>query len=678
MSAGFFYKESFFWLVQLLILSFSSYSIFLAFIMKERRLKFLGFINTIQLFKFTFFFYALVIYPAIYGDVAGATPLLKEIILIEGVMIILCSWLFLKLGDDDSLPPLLFTVAAVSFGVVLGLLYWQANDSVFQKTSLFIVASSYLYVLLSIPNLTSTLEKSPLISPRFFMGSYLFLSTVAFLFLDIRDDSILFQRISLICAFLLLGLTTLILKEMQKWHLDQISVWGREREFTSQLVRDLEKATTKAKVVEQITPIIANAAIKLFKAAGAILWLKDSETGKEFKAASMVGKYPPLYPVKGERKTGGEKTSSKIMEMYMIDMSYSPYSKAVMEQKFREGETYAGQVAKTRKAILYSDLMKKPNNLILQTAKGAVDIDSIIAAPIMIEGQCKGVLSVIRTPSSSLFNKKDLALMSGLVDQASITLNRFQVNRQNMDRIMHQTDVAIAAEVQSGLLPKEFKGNPRLDFYGFSKPAQGVGGDYFDYRVYSEDQIAFIMSDVAGKGASGSLIVVMIRSIFNLSANEKMDPVEVVRRINYNLANDLSSGKFATLLYYVLDTQKNEITYSNAAHLPLLVYHSKEDSFEELDTDGIPAGVDKNSSYEQKVSKTSSGDILLLLTDGISEAMGIDESQYGVDRLKDIVRKHWQKPAKELCKQIEEDIVDFVGADHKLHDDETLFLCKIL
>jgi sigma-B regulation protein RsbU (phosphoserine phosphatase) len=182
---------------------------------------------------------------------------------------------------------------------------------------------------------------------------------------------------------------------------------------------------------------------------------------------------------------------------------------------------------------------------------------------------------------------------------------------------------------------------------------------------------------VAGKGIPASLVMVMIRTVIHLLAPEARSAAHAVSMINRGVAGQVGIERFATLSYLLLDPERGEVEYSNAAHHPLLVYRAAEHHFDDYDTGDIPVGIDAEAEFSPTSLSLDPGDLLLLCTDGITEAMDEEDNQFGEERLRETVRAGVEDGLS--CTDIEarlfKAVEEFAGKAPQ-HDDQTLIVLR--
>ena len=253
-------------------------------------------------------------------------------------------------------------------------------------------------------------------------------------------------------------------------------------------------------------------------------------------------------------------------------------------------------------------------------------------------------------------------------------------NNEMKNRIV-QDQLDMAKDIQEGLNPMTYYHKGDIQIKGFTRAAQGVGGDYFDYIDIDEHRVGVLISDVSGKGVPASLVMIMIRTVFTtfIKRAGSINSADVVMAINDSLSDTLSADfvidKFATLFFFIYDREKEEISFSNAGHGPLYCFRARGDVFTSTKLDGIPIGITENAKYPQGRICFEPGDIIIMFTDGVNEMQNINKEKYGLDRIiKMLVEKH-NASADELVKTLVDDIDDF-RKNVPPHDDMTVVVFK--
>ena len=279
------------------------------------------------------------------------------------------------------------------------------------------------------------------------------------------------------------------------------------------------------------------------------------------------------------------------------------------------------------------------------------------------------------------FSETEFDRMSGIFNKMTGSLKRMMLElaetvREN-ERVRRELE--IATEIQRSIFPEHPPEVEGLEIEAQSVPAKEVGGDYYDFlSVPSRDQIGFIIADASGKGLPGTLYMTRSRSIFRVISSEEAHPGETLSRSNSYIAADASSGKgmFITVLYLLYDKKKKQMTCANAGHYPPLWFKAKERVFAEITTSGVPVGILSEQTYHEETIQLASQDLLVMYTDGVTEAKAENGSMFGVERLKQLVEQNSSLSAHDLFVKIQAGIKEFIGQAPPF-DDLTLIVVRV-
>lgn len=257
--------------------------------------------------------------------------------------------------------------------------------------------------------------------------------------------------------------------------------------------------------------------------------------------------------------------------------------------------------------------------------------------------------------------------------------NQAQRNLLEQERL--QQEMQVAQEIQHTLLPREL---PQIEGYDVSsmyRSAKEVGGDYFDFVWVDDNVLGVAVADVSGKGIPGSLVMTMIRTALRLEARGNHNATDVMAKVNSFVTRDMKKGMFVTMFYIILDSRRRIIQYTCAGHNPMILYREETDQIYYLKPRGFPVGIDLpnpdlfQKSLTQESVKLKKGDVLLLYTDGITEAMNPRREQFGEKRLLDLVRQHHELSAEEFVQKLSEEIARFTE-EYPQNDDITCVAIK--
>lgn len=430
----------------------------------------------------------------------------------------------------------------------------------------------------------------------------------------------------------------------------------KEKDIIIQLMRDISAVVGSGELeLDVVIKRIVDAAVRGTNARGGAILLKDPVTNR-LQVKYVSGVYPPTKPFKvGDGMTV---TESMLIEKFKLE-------------RIAVGEGLLGQVLEEGEPIYIPDAVR--SSRYVQPVPDYLMVTSFIAVPLKSRDNVFGVLTVIDDARSFLAN--DLSLVETLAEQAAINIQQIQMYQEVLEKKQAEKEIGVAGEIQSSLIPHSFPDTDKYELYGFSIPAKGVGGDYYDYIDFGNNKIALTMFDVSGKGVPAALIMVMIRSILRTIASLDAETKHILERLNNTIAQEIVEDRYATGFYLLYDAEKGLMNYTNAGHGPLVLYRASEDTFHFLDTEGMPVGIMPEVTYGQDFTTLESGDIAVLYTDGITEAMNLQHEEFGMERLQNVIRTYKRESAREIANKILEEVNRFVG-NAPQHDDETLLILK--
>jgi serine phosphatase RsbU (regulator of sigma subunit) len=260
-------------------------------------------------------------------------------------------------------------------------------------------------------------------------------------------------------------------------------------------------------------------------------------------------------------------------------------------------------------------------------------------------------------------------------------IQRYVKQREQLDETVRQQrdqllqDVELAAQVQRMFLPIHRPAIAGLEIAGMMQPARGVSGDYYDYIPIDEHTIQIVIADVAGKGVPAALLMSATAAAVQLEAREKRDLLEVVNRLNSRLHSVSDSNRYVTLLLADIDARSQSLRYVNCGHNPALLFQAKTHDVVPLNSSCFPMGMFDSVDCAINPANLTVGDILVLYTDGVTEAENSRGEEFGMERLSTLIRRGHMLSADGLMNHILERVTDFcrdVGFD----DDLTILVVK--
>ena len=342
----------------------------------------------------------------------------------------------------------------------------------------------------------------------------------------------------------------------------------------------------------------------------------------------------------------------------------------MQELHLKMGEGLIGHVALSGNPFISPDVRKEPRYV-----NARARTRSEMVAPIISNQEVIGVFD-LESDELNAYDEHDLEVLMLLASQVAIIIEKVMLHEQLIEKQRLETQLEIARQVQLELLPAKDPQLDRFDISAYNFPTEEVSGDYYDWvRIY-DDQIGIVIADVSGKGVPAALLMAFLRASLRAASHIGYAPHISMSKVNDLLWESIERNQFVTAFYGILDATNRTLAYSNAGHNPpFLIDANGEAHFEERG--GVPLGMFRDSRYYEYFAPIEPGQIFVLYTDGVTEAMNSEGEEYGRDRLADAVRRARALPARELIDFLHRDLMnwtDGVGA----HDDVTFFIVKAL
>jgi sigma-B regulation protein RsbU (phosphoserine phosphatase) len=235
-------------------------------------------------------------------------------------------------------------------------------------------------------------------------------------------------------------------------------------------------------------------------------------------------------------------------------------------------------------------------------------------------------------------------------------------------------DLEQAAEIQRRFLPAEAPAVPGLDLAGHNAPCRTVGGDYFDFFPYPNGRVAMVLGDVSGKGMPASLLMMSLQARVQVLIDEPEDLGAVLTRINRLTAANCPSNRFITFFMCLLDGATGELVFANAGHNPPLIVRADGNS-EWLDAGGCVLGVMPMMKYDAARNCLGKGDVLVIFSDGVTDALNPEGEDFGEARLEAAVKEHRTEPSSAILDAVNRAIAEW-AAGTPPPDDLTLLVAR--
>lgn len=296
------------------------------------------------------------------------------------------------------------------------------------------------------------------------------------------------------------------------------------------------------------------------------------------------------------------------------------------------------------------------------------DFNALMARQPALAVEILRVLSLrLRASDNSLIT--DLQEKNRQLAQAYEDLKAAQAQLIEKERL--ERELEVAKQIQESLLPHTLPSLPGFDFGAQMIPARAVGGDFFDFIKLEDDKVGIVIGDVSDKGVPAAIFMALTHSLVRAEAQRSASPGEALRRVNGHIQDMNATGMFVTMVYGVLETHTGEFTYARAGHELPLLYGSDGAEIKTAQGQGQPLGMFPEPLLDQQTLTIPPGGMLLMYTDGVTDAMNAAENFFGLARLKEKVQASLKTSAPEMCRQVIGAVSDFQGA-HLRFDDLTL------
>jgi serine phosphatase RsbU (regulator of sigma subunit)/pSer/pThr/pTyr-binding forkhead associated (FHA) protein len=405
------------------------------------------------------------------------------------------------------------------------------------------------------------------------------------------------------------------------------------------------RALGSGRVLDEVLALVLDAAIEVTGAERGFIMLANEQRELEMKLARAKGK----ITMPGNRFD----TSRKIPE-----------------EVFSTGEL------KIVADLLDGDLA----NVHMGTV--ALGIRHVMCAPLRLvryldradmvsEPKMIGVLYLDSREKGTILSPHTRTALDTLATEAGVAIENARLYRETLEKARIEHELRIAAEIQRSLLPPGRHDGTFYQAMGTSLPSRSIGGDFFDFTDMLDGSVGFTVGDVSGKGPAAALLTAKIQGLFSAQLGEGT-PAETIRRVNTGLVRRAIEAKYATMFHSTLDTA-GVLTYCNAGHNPPVVYGPG--GLRRLSSGGMPVGFFEHAPYANVVEQLQHGDVVVIFTDGVTEALDIHGQEFGEERLIELVKTHCRADASHILERVVQEVQAFSRGAAQ-HDDVTALVLK--
>ena len=452
-------------------------------------------------------------------------------------------------------------------------------------------------------------------------------------------------------------LATYLRRQVRDLH-RQNELRTKEREAVIAFLHKIGERITKSIDLQGSLEIITNFIVEYTHAESGAIFLLNEED-QTLRAQVVMGMFPPLH-----------KTTEHIYAKRKF------LRERIMRDRIALGEGIIGYVAQTGEPQLIINARNDPR---IPDTAGNNNIESLMVAPLRIKETILGVMAVVNKRDGQNFNPRDMSLLESLSDQAAVTVDIVKLYDQLAKQHRLEKELEVAREFQQMLLPKQCPQVNGIEIAAFSEPALEVGGDYFDFLWIDEEHLGIVIGDVSGKGIPGALVMAMVRSILRAECRNSLSPADVLRRVNEYIRTDTKANVFITMTYAVLDIKSRLVRFARAGHEPLITCNETGSEPSLFTPEGIALGLVGEEIFNITVDSEitlANGDMVVLYTDGVVEAMNDASEEFGQNRFLNVIKSQRTGGAGDLINAVMEDIRQFTRGIPQ-HDDITIITLKV-
>jgi serine phosphatase RsbU (regulator of sigma subunit)/putative methionine-R-sulfoxide reductase with GAF domain len=326
---------------------------------------------------------------------------------------------------------------------------------------------------------------------------------------------------------------------------------------------------------------------------------------------------------------------------------------ALRGTKLNLGEGVAGWVAANKQPTIIADVAQDDRHAGYVDQRIKFKTRSIMSAPLITKGESLGAINVVNKLNGGVFVKEDENLLVSLANNAALAIKNAQLVEELKEAERIKREIEIASRIQMSLLPRHPPQWEGLDLAGRCIPAQNVGGDYYDFFSTIGGERGIIIADVSGHGIGSALMMTTTRSTLRFESLRQHSPAMVLAQTCQAVHEDLSNAElFITVFYATYNPDSRVLTWANGGHNTPVLWRRRDDAPMFLDADGMLIGFLKDVDYEQRQMVLEPGDVLVMYTDGVTEAKNPSGEMFGEERLCQVIRENIDLPALGLLDSI--------------------------
>ena len=324
------------------------------------------------------------------------------------------------------------------------------------------------------------------------------------------------------------------------------------------------------------------------------------------------------------------------------------------------------------KSVLTSDAQHDP-----RFASGTVvlqGVRSVLAVPLGVADKVFGIIYADSPIAEGRFTEDHLKVLTTLASVAAIRVENTRLIEARLERERLERELALASEIQQRFQPTAPPQITGYELQGISFPCYEIGGDYYDFIQRDDGRLVIALGDVSGKGTAAALLMSSLHAAVHAQSGSHNSLVATISAVNRYLADNIPANRFVTLFYAELDPQSGALAFLNAGHNPPLIIHSAG-TVEQLASGGLPLGIKPDAEYREGRTQLQPGDVLVIYSDGVTEAVSPTGEEFGPTRLYEVVSRNIDASAAGIRDRIESSLTKFAQGTSAA-DDITLVIVK--
>ncbi len=342
-------------------------------------------------------------------------------------------------------------------------------------------------------------------------------------------------------------------------------------------------------------------------------------------------------------------------------------------EEVRVSRTVMDEVLLNGKSVLTADAQHDPR--FASQTMALSGIRSVLAVPLSVdERNIFGLIYADSPTYEATFSEEHLNILTTLASVASIRVENATLLEERLERERMERELELATEIQQRFQPSGPPEVPGYEFQGISFSCYEIGGDYYDFIERDDGRMLVALGDVSGKGTAAALLMSSLHAAIHAQVSARSSLEQTVSSVNQYLADNTPANRFVTLFATELDPADGSLKYINAGHNPPLIGR-KDGSIEQLSSGGFPLGIIPTAEFELGEARLMPGEVLVIYSDGVSEANNIDEDEFGLDRLASVIQNNLTASAAGLRDKVEAALSAFTKTA-PANDDITLVIVK--